>query len=568
MDPSVTNVYQNFIWNGTMDQLASELYDTPVLTLGSVRERALQILEGYDSTNWHSDERRKKSVDAIVDINRRLGALTPDVREGIERLFDGAIEAAHQSVVMGGPGYVLNKVATAKRIALLNSDEEHRFGSFFCVADYDIVQTELTNIRTPNMGSGGTLISLPVSEEYQYSPVSVIPLPPISWYSQVEEEIRSNYHPILKMLEAQARALVEERLEQALSVVRWAYVNSKTLGEWAMRILGRLFNIEGNLGIPLVPASDPAIRGLLVQGFELLLSEENRNRFLQAYNDSTDTISANGMSPGSGRRDDSYVPFFYECSNNYCNRARTELYYSKRGQFAVLSGKCPHCGEKIEIETHANSPSLSAHAEWLSPRVDSRQIVIDTLLPVVSHVGGSGETAYYAQVIPAARSLGIPFPMFMKYPRVYFNTPWNEALAKQLLEKGLTPLQRPEMFKAAGKIGRCRKKNSFQEMNEAIKEFGEFIIQSHAQLKKELRQKSTEIEEASTEELQFTRLEIERYLSWAYGEYTEDKMGQEVSWSWIEWALNSGFIDLFGPYDRAYVGEMKNGATVFVNFVL
>ena len=45
-------------------------------------------------------------------------------------------------------------------------------------------------------------------------------------------------------------------------------------------------------------------------------------------------------------------------------------------------------------------------------------------------------------------------------------------------------------------------------------------------------------------------------------------MGQESSWSWIDWAINSGFADLFGPYQRAYVGPMKNGSTVFVNFTI
>ncbi|MCK5301974.1 MAG: hypothetical protein KAJ96_02440, partial [Candidatus Thorarchaeota archaeon] len=61
-------------------------------------------------------------------------------------------------------------------------------------------------------------------------------------------------------------------------------------------------------------------------------------------------------------------------------------------------------------------------------------------------------------------------------------------------------------------------------------------------------------------------LDLERYLSWVFGQYAENKLGQEASWSWIEWMLNSGAHDLFGPYRRAYVPNMKNGATLFVNF--
>ncbi|MHA2146962.1 MAG: hypothetical protein ACXAB0_16065, partial [Candidatus Thorarchaeota archaeon] len=68
------------------------------------------------------------------------------------------------------------------------------------------------------------------------------------------------------------------------------------------------------------------------------------------------------------------------------------------------------------------------------------------------------------------------------------------------------------------------------------------------------------------EKLQLLKIDLERYLSWTFGQFAENKLGQESSWSWIEWAINSGFSDLFGPYERAFVGPMKNGATAFVNF--
>ena len=193
---------------------------------------------------------------------------------------------------------------------------------------------------------------------------------------------------------------------------------------------------------------------------------------------------------------------------------------------------------------------------------------LKTAIPVVTHVGGGGETAYYAQVIPAAKAMGTPFPLFVKYPRVYFNTAWNENLSDILKEKGKTTLHRSEMFKITGRIGRFRKKERFDEMNEAIKEFGELVADSHAALKAELDSIVEQLKGTANEDLQFTRLEMERYISWAFGEYAEGKMGQEVSWSWIEWALNSGFPDMFGPYERAYVPEMKNGATLFVNFTI
>ena len=484
-------------------------------------------------------------------------------------LRHGAIESAHQTVVLGGPAYILNKPITAKTIAKLSAERDVNFSTYFCVADYDIVQPELTNIRVPVFGSGGTLISFPVPEGYEYSPMNVLPLPGKDWYSQAEDSIRDSYRPMFKVLEGATRVLFEERMEQALSIIRWSYQNSSQFGEWIKRILGRLFNIEGNLGVPLVSASDPEIRELMSEGLEFLLAQESRDQLLEIEEQVTTQIEEAGFAPGMGRRGNDYVPFYYECTNKECNSSRTELHYENRGNSIVLSGKCPSCSEPIEIETSADSPYLGEIAKHLSLRVDSRQMAIDTIIPTVVHVGGPGEAAYYSQIIPAAKAMGIPFPLFVRYPRVYFNTPWNEMLAKDLESKEKTVLHRGEMFSRSGKVSRFRRKNRYDEMNEALLDLSEFIHDTHRKLNQELTELEGEIEEKKGEEIESLlnlKFDIERYLSWTYGQFAQDKLGQESSWSWIEWAINAGFSNLFGPYERAYVGPMKNGATLFINF--
>jgi len=260
------------------------------------------------------------------------------------------------------------------------------------------------------------------------------------------------------------------------------------------------------------------------------------------------------------------VPFYYECSEKECNRSRTELFYEERGKEAVLTGKCPSCGHNVEIETSANDPNLGEVGRRLSPRVDSRQLIVDTALPIVAHVGGGGETAYYAQVIPIAKALPVPFPTFLKYPRVYFNTSWNENLAGVLKEKGLSPLHKPDLVRLLAIIGRFRKK---AKHNESIRSLLSVIMESHQELNGALEDLKEQRKTANGDELKnllATILHVERYLSWVFGQYAEGKLGQEASWSWIEWMLNSGGRDLFGPYRRAYVPNMKNGATLFVNF--
>jgi uncharacterized protein YllA (UPF0747 family) len=571
MNPSVYNVYLDFIWRGTKKELAQTLYGSPPLTLDDVCGRVQGLMTQYHSKLWHVEERMSLVESALISSNREFGCLTPEVVTNIRSLRKGAIESAHQTVVLGGPAYILNKAATAKRLLDLCAEKGLEIGSFFCLADYDVVQPELINIRVPVMGSGGTLVSVPVPEGFENSPVSILPLPPEDWYNQTEDAIRESYRPMFKRVEGSSRIVLEERLEQALSITRWSYNNSSTLGEWAARILGRLFNIEGKLGLPLVVVSSNEMRDLLVEGVEFLLARENRKRFLSTFDQVTTLIQESGYNPGIGLRSADYVPFFYECPEEGCNRARAELHYEERGGTAILTGQCPTCSEKIEIETSADTPYLGDVARNISLRVDSRQIVIDSVIPTVTHVGGPGESAYYAQVIPSARALEIPFPMFVKYPRVYFNTPWNEQLARSLEEREVQVLHRREMFSIMGKISKQRRKNEFEGMNEELRNLENLVVDTHSDLNNKLREIDSMVREASEETVSALlnlKMDVERYLSWAFGQYAEEKFGQESSWAWIEWAVNSGFSDLFGPYQRAYVGPMKNGATVFVNFSL
>ena len=120
-----------------------------------------------------------------------------------------------------------------------------------------------------------------------------------------------------------------------------------------------------------------------------------------------------------------------------------------------------------------------------------------------------------------------------------------------------------------GKIAKSRRKNLFDEMNDQLVELNKLILDTHTSLNGSLGELTSKIAESSgkaTDTLQLQKLDLERYLSWVFGQYAENKLGQESSWAWIEWAINAGFSDLFGAYERAFVGPMKNGATVFANF--
>ncbi|MGV9168620.1 MAG: bacillithiol biosynthesis protein BshC [Promethearchaeia archaeon] len=569
MTPIATEIYHDYIWKSEKKDLADFLYGNPPQTMGEAAQRAPRILEGYQETNFVPEKRLDSLKSVLLETNSRLGCLTPAVEDSIDNLSNGAVEAAHQSVVMGGPCYILNKAASAKIVASFS--KENNLSAFFFVGDYDEVQAELVNVRTPLMGQSGNLISLPVPEGYEHSPVSILPLPDSTWYSEVENSIRKNYNDLFKPLSGTGTKLLEERLEAALAVTRWSFYNSETLGEWAQRIIGRLLNVEGDLGLPVLPSSNPEIRKLMTEGFEFLLAAENRKKFVEAQTRATRLIEKNGFDTGAGERSPDYVPFFYECQEKGCHSSRVEMHYRQEETRAILTGRCPSCGRPVKLEFDAGKPDLSEIAENISPRVDSRQFVVDTILPIVVHIGGGGETAYYAQVIPVAEELGIQFPSFLKYPRVYFNTPWAEDLSRTLGQKDKPTLHGGDMFNTIGRITRARQSEDYSEMNSAAQDFRSLLHSSHKKINQGIEQLEKERKKASgtnNQQLQITRLEMERYLSWVYGQYTNGKIGQEATWSWIEWAINSGFTDLFGPYERAYVPELKNGSTLFVNFMV
>ncbi|MHA1480327.1 MAG: hypothetical protein ACTSQZ_02740, partial [Candidatus Thorarchaeota archaeon] len=130
MKPSVTKVYQDFIWGNTSEDLAGLLYNDPPTTLGGLKKNIPDLLMRYQKTGWHTEERLKQIQKTLEQVNRDLGCLTPKVKKNIGNLSSGAVESAHQSVVMGGPAFILNKASTAERIATLNSTEDAPLAPF------------------------------------------------------------------------------------------------------------------------------------------------------------------------------------------------------------------------------------------------------------------------------------------------------------------------------------------------------------------------------------------------------------------------------------------------------
>jgi hypothetical protein len=371
-------------------------------------------------------------------------------------------------------------------------------------------------------------------------------------------------------------------LDHAITILKGAYHSTENVSNWSTKTIGTIVNLEADLGVPILSFSMSGVRPLFQAGYEFLLTDANRKRFIETSNRAAELVDTSGYRAGIGLRREDYVPFFLECVVSDCYRTRIELRYSRKLESpgASIQGKCPKCGEVYEFSFVAENPDLSDIVKDLSPRVDSRQIIIDSVIPVLAHIGGPGETNYYSEVIPAARGLDVPFPIFARYTRLFYNTPWNENYSKTLREKGYSTLHEETLYKAlrgwvearnTGDAGRLRE--SHNEIRRVITRVDESLMEELRRHKKEvvsIKEKLKISGDRATlisvmREKQMRAQEIELYLSSALGRFSPERFGQEVSWAWFDIAAVAGVRDLMGVFLRQYNDNTPNSSMFFAN---
>ena len=567
-------LYSNFIETGEHREIVESLWSQVPLNLMEAHKIAEDLRSNFGEIQDRIEELKK----AMKHQLRKWGILTSRVEENINRIEQGVIEAGQQPMCLGGPGYILNKVACTWK--LCDIGDPRRFVPLYYVADYDGVQNELLNIRIPSPSPKGLLISLPAEAGLFDSPIYELSNPPEVWLRRTIERIRSNYRGLLKGVDQ--REIKLRNLDHALTIVRSAYYSSENVSEWSTKIIGSLINVEADLGVPILAFSMPATRPLFQTGYELLLSEPSRSRFLEASNRAVEILERAGYRPQIGLRADDYVPFFLECMNDPCSRRRIELKYRREPGMSTahVVGKCPSCGENYDFSFTAHGPDLSEIVSWISPRVDSRQIVVDSVIPVLCHVGGPGETNYYAEVIPAARSLKVPFPILVRYTRTFYNTPWNDRYAEGLRKEGQPTLMNEDLFSALRRWVEARNAQSSDELVEAHSKIRRNIESTYNKLLESSRSLDMEIDAIKKslsdsedraaiimglQSKQRLSHAINIYLSSAFGRFSPERFGQEVSWSWLDLATVSGVGDLLGVFLRQYNRHTPISSMFFVN---
>ncbi len=506
-----------------------------------------------------------------------LGVLTSKTVETLDKLRNGVVESGQQPMPLGGTSLIFNKIACSKTISELGNEG---YAPLFFVADYDGVHHELLNMRTPNPSETGLLLSYPAPSQYLNSPIRNLPKPSEKWMKESLDKITSGYKGLMKGVDRGTQEKILMNINHVNTIVQNAYHSTINVSDWSTKIQASLINIEADLGVPFLVFSEPSIRRCFQKGFELLTAEPNRSRFIRASNEVVDQIEEEGFRPQIGYRGRDYVPFFFECMNKGCNRNRVELKYIREKTQAEIRGKCTRCEEEYSFPINPTKPDLSDVIDWISPRVDSRQIIVDSVLPVLAHIGGPGETSYYAEVIPSAEHLGIPFPIFLRYTRTFYNTPWNDRVAKELKILDLPTLTEKRLFSSISLWVEGRNNQDSDTIRVAHQKIHQSIMRSYDALLKEKKHLEKSVEEIKKtlrnpenrdekikemQKIQQMLQKINNYLSTAFGRFAPERFGQEVSWAWVDMAAKSGVEDFMRVFMRQYNENTPNSSTFYVN---
>jgi uncharacterized protein YllA (UPF0747 family) len=572
-NPPVHILYQKYTENEPGSEIATRLWGRIPYNMAECHGYFKEIRARYGASPEELEGLKK----AVKNQMRRLGILSSKVSQRIDLMDRGAVETGQQPNCLGGPSFIFNKITYVSVLAGLGGE----YVPLYYVGDYDSVQAELLNIRIPSPSAKGMLITYPAPPEYEGAPIRRLPNPDEEWFTKTLEKIESNYRGLIKDVEPVKQERVIQNLSHVFTIIRGAYYSTDNVADFSTKILGSVMNIEADMGIPMLMATDPEIRSFFKRGYEILLSEPNRSNFLRSSNDAVDLIESLGYKAQIGKRSEDYVPFFLECQTPNCHGSRVELKYKTGlGSTASVEGKCPRCEQTYDYSFSAERPDIDEIGKIVTPRVESRQVIVDSVIPIVAHVGGPGETSYFAEVIPGASQLGVPFPVYTRYARVFYNTPWNEVAGSSVSSSGYKTLYSRELFDAIAGWVEAKKTNNVAGIAQAhgdirnvIDQIYTTLIKAKADAESEIDSIKSRLGEPSTrtalmQEMKAKQVIVQKldsYLSYAFGHFAPEKYGQEVSWAWIDPALASGVGENVEIYKRLYGGWTPNSTVFYVN---
>lgn len=543
---SLFELYQN-VSAGKNDKLnfAKELWfniPTNTIDLGKIINNRKQNLK-MDQEIENNTESVKILQKELINDHRKRGSLTNNVRDSIKKLSQGFVEVGHQPLFLGGGSFVFNKFAFTHLIS-----NAINLSPLLFVGDHDVVQNELLITRFPQAKTSRALeIKYNINQKFKHSPIHIVPLPSENELNKTLSRMKNNYSSLLKHSKIiKDRQLLNERLDSILGFISQTYYSSSSLTDWCIRIWQNVMIHQNKIGFPMIQASNKVLRNLIFPGYEILLKQDNHEKFIKSINLMRQKIIENGFEAGFGERGEEHLPFYIECPS--CElHTRIEGNLESPGRIIAT---CPNCKEKTNIDYNPKDPDLSDWAEILSPRVDSRTFVISHTFPILVHVGGTGELIYHAQVYKAYRDHINP-PIFLKYNAINYNTPWIEQTIKSehLVNYNINDL---DFMKEASSISSAPSEDLII-LTDKIKEKLKLVFEELNNKKESLNNK---FNETKNRELLDEITPITTYLAQAYGNYSKTQNKQEVSWNWIDIALITNINDIIGIYKRLFREEL------------
>ncbi len=513
---------------------------------GSLPKTHLDAVETALSREKLSFDSNKMSKlkQILTKHHEKLGLLTPKVASNISQMDNGIVLTGQQATIFGGVGIIANKIATIVNLSDISKEMEKQLVPMFLVNTHDGVQPEITTIHLPNFQTSASK-SIINSSSIEGCALHTIKSNDYQWLKDSINVITNIFNEFKSSISDRSnQKLFSERVSHIISFIRETYRSSLTLGEWFTLIWGVQANILNDWGVIFFPSSNPGIRELLIEGYYPFL--KSRKEYIEEFNRASAKIESMGFHPTTTRKDSNYSPFFYECPND---GYRVKLRIVEENNELKFQGKCPIDKSDYNFSVDKNNLDLSSLSLHLSPRLDTNQAQLQSILPVNIRVSGPGEINYNAQVIPAVRKIGIQLPIYMKYTRVLYNTPWIEKITKdpQLLQYSLFE---SDFFKSLGAVAKARRKSDFELGKDAWLSITNKVLAKMDELKKiNLTQNNL----------------IEKYKSWQFGMYDVNHQWQEVSWPWFVMASVTGLQDYLASYRRFYSKISQVGGIGYIN---
>ncbi|MBY9002675.1 MAG: hypothetical protein KGD73_01765, partial [Candidatus Lokiarchaeota archaeon] len=308
------------------------------------------------------------------NTNSKYNLLTEKAKNHLDNFLTDnnslSLEVAHQPKFLGGERFLFNKIGCGAAFANLDKD----IVPFFYVADYDKIHSELikTKFSQSDSASGFSIsINPEIEKKFIGMRIRDLPLPSVSYLLEQFQEIKKKYsNSINSCLEDNwHKKLLEERLEEALRLIKIAHNNAENYTDWFINIIGIISNIIFDQGYLFISASDMEFKKLLTPFYETLL--ENQNKYIDTYMDLRNQFIKNNIRPPLREIRRDFVPFFYECNSEECYSRRLELSCQEYPSMILTKCKCNHCGNLIDFSLEKDNPDLSEHIPFLTPRVES-----------------------------------------------------------------------------------------------------------------------------------------------------------------------------------------------------